>query len=75
PTTSRITSSPQMESNSSVNLIQSTALKELPKFTSDPQQKVAQFIDGGERFGTFTKLNESLLHTIATIELGGAAFN
>ncbi|CAM4801248.1 unnamed protein product [Rotaria magnacalcarata] len=64
-----------MESNSFVNLIQSTALKELPKFTGDPQQKVTQFIDGVERIGIFTELNESLLHSIATIKLGGAAFN
>ncbi|CAF4184418.1 unnamed protein product, partial [Rotaria magnacalcarata] len=64
-----------MEANSFVNLIQSTALKELPKFTGDPQQKVTQFIDGVERIGIFTELNESLLHSIATIKLGGAAFN
>ncbi|CAF3989523.1 unnamed protein product, partial [Rotaria magnacalcarata] len=64
-----------MESNSFVNFIQSTALKELPKFTGDPQQKVTQFIDGVERIGTFTELNELLLHSIATIKLGGAAFN
>ncbi|CAF1616284.1 unnamed protein product [Rotaria magnacalcarata] len=64
-----------MESNSFVNLNQSTALKELPKFTDDPQQKVTQFIDGVERIGAFTELNESLLHSIATIKLREAAFN
>ncbi|CAF2058627.1 unnamed protein product, partial [Rotaria magnacalcarata] len=73
--TSRITLSPYMESNSFVNLNQSTALKELPKFTGDPQQKVTQFIDGVERIGTFTESNESLFNSIATIKLGGAVFN
>ncbi|CAF2047848.1 unnamed protein product, partial [Rotaria magnacalcarata] len=53
----------------------STALKELPKFTDDPQQKVTQFIDGVGRIGTFTERNESLLHSIATIKLREAAFN
>ncbi|CAF5133357.1 unnamed protein product [Rotaria magnacalcarata] len=53
-----------MESNSFVNLNQSTALKELPKFTGDPQQKVTQFIDEVERIGIFTELNESLIHSI-----------
>ncbi|CAF1654997.1 unnamed protein product [Rotaria magnacalcarata] len=57
-----------MESNSFVNLNQSTALKELPKFTGDPQQKVTQFIDGVERIGTFTESNESLFNSIATIK-------
>ncbi|CAF3431006.1 unnamed protein product [Rotaria socialis] len=64
-----------MEGNSFANLIQSTALKELPKFTGDRQRKVTQYIDAVEHIGIFTELNESLLHSTATIKLGGAAFN
>ena len=64
-----------MESNPLLHLIQTTALKELPIFTRDQTQKVTQFIDSVERIGTFTELNDSLLYSIATIKLGGAAFN
>ena len=64
-----------MESNPLLYLIQTTALKELPIFTGDQTQKVTQFIDSVERIGTFTELNDSLLYSIATIKLGGAAFN
>jgi hypothetical protein len=50
-------------------------LKELTKFTGDPSQKVTQFINAIEQIGTFTESNDSMLHTLATIKLGGAAFN
>ena len=64
-----------MESNPLLHLIQTTALKELPIFTGGQTQKITQFIDSVERIGTFTELNDSLLYSIATIKLGGAAFN
>jgi hypothetical protein len=57
------------------NIIQTTALKELSKFTGDPSQKVTQFIDSVERIGGFSNLDDSILHSIATIKLGGSAFN
>jgi hypothetical protein len=58
-----------------MNTLQTTALKELAKFTGDPSQKVTQFINSIEQIGTFTELNDSMLHSLATIKLGGAAFN
>ncbi|CAF1298080.1 unnamed protein product [Rotaria sp. Silwood1] len=64
-----------MELNPFQNLLNTTALKELPKFTGDPNQKVTQFINAVEHIGSFAGLNESMLHSIATIKLGGSAFN
>ena len=72
---STTTSSTEITMDSFLNVIQTTALKELQKFTGDPSQKVTQFIDGVERIGSFSKLNDSTLHAIATIKLGGSAFN
>ncbi|CAF3409407.1 unnamed protein product, partial [Rotaria sp. Silwood2] len=64
-----------MESNSLSNLIQTTALKKLPKFTGHSTQKVTHFIDGVERIVPPTESNDSILHSIATIKLGGSAYN
>ena len=50
-------------------------MKELTKFTGDPDQKVTQFVDAVEHIGTFTEWTEPALHTLATIKLGGLAFN
>ena len=50
-------------------------MKELTKFTGDPDQKVTQFVDAVEHIGTFTEWTDPALHTLATIELGGLAFN
>ena len=58
-----------------INTLRTTALKELPKFTGDSSQKVTQFINAIERLGQFIELNDSMLHSIAIIKLGGAAFN
>jgi len=55
--------------------LQATALKELQKFTGDPTQKVTHFINAIEQLGTFTSLNDSMLHAVATLKLGGSAFN
>ncbi|CAF1221851.1 unnamed protein product [Adineta steineri] len=41
----------------------------------DPSQKVIHFINGIDQIGAFTLLDDSMLHLIATIELGGSAFN
>jgi hypothetical protein len=64
-----------MSVNPFMNTLQTIALKELTKFTGDPSQKVTQFINAIEQIGTFTELNDSMLHSLATIKLGGAAFN
>ena len=64
-----------MTAPSFLTVVQTSALKELSKFTGDPTQKVTQFIDAVEHIGHFTALDDSLLHSIATIKLGGAAFN
>ena len=50
-------------------------MKELPKFTGEPDQKVTQFVDAIEHIGTFTEWTEPALHTLASIKLGGLAFN
>ena len=55
--------------------LQTTALKELPKFTGDPSQKVTQFIAAVEQIATFTQLNPPMLHSIAISKLGGSALN
>jgi hypothetical protein len=55
--------------------LQQTAMKELPKFTGEPDQKVAQFVDAIEHIGTLTEWTEPALHTLAAIKLGGLAFN
>lgn len=64
-----------METNPINNLIQTTALKELSKFTGDHNQKVTQFINSVENIGQLTALNDSMLHSIATLKLGGSAYN
>jgi len=64
-----------MSVNPFMTTLQTTALKELTKFTGDPSQKVTQFINAIEQIGTFTELNDSMLHSLAIIKLGGAAFN
>jgi hypothetical protein len=64
-----------MSVNPFMNTLQTIALKELTKFTGDPSQKVTQFINAIEQIGTFTELNDSMLHSLATIKLDGAAFN
>ncbi|CAF0975005.1 unnamed protein product [Rotaria sordida] len=64
-----------MKLPSFLNIIQTTVLKELPKFIGDNIQKVIQLIDAIDQIGTFNKINDSLLHSIATIKLGGSAFN
>ena len=50
-------------------------LMALPKFTGDPNQKVTQFINAVEHINSFAGLNESMLHSIAIIKLGGSAFS
>ena len=55
--------------------LQQTAMKELSKFTGEPDQKVTQFVDAIEHIGSFTEWTEPALHTLATIKLGGLAFN
>ena len=55
--------------------LQQTALKELQKFTGEPEQKISQFINAIEHIGSFTKLDDNALHALATIKLGGSAFN
>ena len=64
-----------MELNPLQNLPNTAALKELPKFTGGPNQKVTQFINAVEHIGSFAGLNESMLHSIAIIKLGGSAFS
>ncbi|CAF4224365.1 unnamed protein product [Rotaria sp. Silwood2] len=64
-----------MEPHPYQNLLNTTALKELPKFTGDPNQKVTQFLNAVEHIGSFAGLNESMLHSIAIIKLGGSAFS
>jgi hypothetical protein len=44
-----------MSVNPFVNTLQTTALKELTKFTGDPSQKVTQFINAIEQIGTYTR--------------------
>lgn len=61
--------------NSFLTQLQQTALKEIQKFTGESDEKVSQFITAIEHIGSFTKLNDSALHALATIKLGGAAFN
>lgn len=55
--------------------LQVTALKELQKFTGDPTQKVTHFINAIEQLRFFSPLNDVMLHSIATLKLGGSAFN
>lgn len=55
--------------------LQQTALKELQKFTGESDEKVSQFINAISHIGSFTQLDDSALHALATIKLGGAAFN
>jgi hypothetical protein len=55
--------------------LQQTALKELPKFTGESEQNVAQFIDTIEHIGSFTAWGPTELYTLTTIKLGGLAFN
>jgi hypothetical protein len=55
--------------------LQVTALKELQKFTGDPTQKVTHFINAIEQLRFFSPLNDVMLHSIATLKLGGLAFN
>ena len=55
--------------------LQQTALKELQKFTGEPEQKISQFINAIEHIGSFTRLDDNALHALATIKLGGLAFN
>lgn len=74
-TTTPLNTVTKMESHSFLNVIQTAALKELSKFTGEPPQKVTQFIEAIEQIGAFTELNDSLLYSIATIKLGGAAYN
>ncbi|CAF3466099.1 unnamed protein product, partial [Rotaria sp. Silwood2] len=71
----RLTLSNTMESGCFLTVIQTTAIKELPKFTGELTQKIPQFIHAIEQIRNFTELNDSLLHSIATIKLGAAAFN
>lgn len=58
-----------------MSTLQTTALKELPKFTGDPSEKITHFINSIEQIGRFTETNDSILHSLATIKLGGAAYN
>ncbi|CAF4134626.1 unnamed protein product, partial [Rotaria sordida] len=74
-TSSHTTPTTNMEPNPIQNILHTTALKELPKFTGDPNQKVTQFINAVEHIGSFAGLNESMLHSLATIKLGGSVFN
>ena len=55
--------------------LQQTTIKELPKFTDDSDQKVTQFVDAVDHIGALTDWNDSALHTLTTIKLGGLAFN
>ena len=73
---SEITTAPAHSSASSSFLaLQQAALKELPRFNGEPEQKVTHFVDTVEHIGTFTNWNDAALHTLATIKLGGIAFN
>jgi Retrotransposon gag protein/Zinc knuckle len=64
-----------MSAPSFVTTLQNAALKDLTKFTGDPSQKVTQFINSIEQLSTFAELTDQMLHSIAVIKLGGAAFN
>ena len=55
--------------------LQATALKELQKFTGDPTQRVTHFINAIEQLRFFSPLTDAMLHSIATLKLGGSAFN
>ena len=57
------------------NLLNTAFLNKLPKFTGDPNQKVTQFINAVEHISSFAELNESMLHSIAIIKLGGSPFS
>ena len=63
-TTSHTIPSTNMELNPLQNLLNTAALKELSKFTGNPDQKVTQFINAVEYIGSFAGLNESVLHSI-----------
>ena len=63
-TTSHTTPSTNMELNPLHNLLNTAALKKLPKSTDDPDQKVTRFINAVEHIGSFAGLNESMLHSI-----------
>ena len=62
-------------STNSLNILQVTALKELPKFTGAPSEKITHFINSIEQIGRFAETDDSMLHSLATIKLGGAAYN
>lgn len=64
-----------MPTNRFLATLQTTALKELPKFTGDYSQKVTQFITAVEQIGAFTRLDSPMLHSIAIIKLGGSSLN
>jgi hypothetical protein len=55
--------------------LQQAALKELPKFTGEPDQKVTQFIDAVDHIGIFAEWDDAKLHTLAIIKFGGVALN
>jgi hypothetical protein len=57
-----------MTINSFLLSLQATALKELPKFTGDPDQKVTRLVNAVEHIGAFTALDDSTLHARATIK-------
>ena len=64
-----------MSPNPFLATLQTTALKELSKFTGDHSQKVTQFITAVEQIGAFTRLDSPMLHSIAIIKRGGSALN
>jgi hypothetical protein len=64
-----------MATNSFLLSLQATALKEFQKFTGDSDQKVTQFVNALEHIGAFTVLDDSALHALATIKLGGSVFS
>lgn len=55
--------------------LQTTALKDLSKFTGEYSQKVIQFIRALENLHTFTQLDSSTLYSIAVMKLDGPALN
>lgn len=61
--------------NAFLTHLQQTALKELQKFTGEPEQKISQFINAIEHIGSFTNLDDNALHALAAIKLNGLAFN
>jgi hypothetical protein len=63
-----------MTINSFLLSLQATALKELPKFTGDPDQKVTRLVNAVKYIGAFIALDDSALHALATIKLGGSVF-